>query len=512
MIVKMKLFKKYEFIFLDDKDLKSGCFGEIVHVIHKESNTKMVIKKYKNNPEYPITIITQDAKKELYLLNFINKVDPNVAVNLYGIYIENDIVNLVYEPLQYTLDGLVDIMLKLDEDEFQYQLKNVFYNLLSNIKTINSTGIIHKDIKQDNIMIDNNSKLRMIDFGISDYIGVKLNKRKSNDVFYIGYVILGIIFKYKTGDLSSYRFDYFVEDDENLEDDDDIEGDVFVWYDDSVSPFFTLVDDDIFSDSTLRELLVLLFVDDPNNRWSAEDCLSHEYFTAIPYERSSKTELQIYKPIFLYSKNLNLHHHHHHHHTTNMIGNLNFVFTICNEDIDLFFNVVSKIMELNDLHPLNDKFLQYTIMVIYFEHFFLSDILFNSFTRSPFEFNTLNEKIGYISSEQELKEIGLSIIERTANLDSFIEFIPVTSTVNYLVLMLEDSNIDSNVIEQIKNIILNNIKIWVVYNNKYDLTIWDVIKAFYNTIEIKPYPFDENKVHTRMVLDILEHSQTFTFM
>ena len=47
------------------------------------------------------------------------------------------------------------------------ELKKLTYNLLCSLNFIHESGIMHRDIKPDNILIDENSRIKLCDFGLS---------------------------------------------------------------------------------------------------------------------------------------------------------------------------------------------------------------------------------------------------------------------------------------------------------------------------------------------------------
>lgn len=157
-----RVYKLDEFVRIKYNEKIEGFYGEIIHVKHKETGRDMIIKKYKD------TDVESDTIKEISYLKYINKLNPHIAVILYGVIFANNSIYLVEEYLTHTLLKEIQYLGLNDTDE----LEKIIRKTLVVLNELNGIGISHNDIKLDNLMFDLDGRLKFIDFGVSDYLGL----------------------------------------------------------------------------------------------------------------------------------------------------------------------------------------------------------------------------------------------------------------------------------------------------------------------------------------------------
>ena len=67
------------------------------------------------------------------------------------------------EYMQSDLDNLMYHCVELSENH----VKTIIYNILVGVKQIHSMGIIHRDIKPGNILIDGDCQVKIADYGLA---------------------------------------------------------------------------------------------------------------------------------------------------------------------------------------------------------------------------------------------------------------------------------------------------------------------------------------------------------
>lgn len=142
----------------------SGSYGSVAEAVHKASQKKVAIKKMDD-----IFDDNEDCKKmvrEILLLkammptNYVTKIldiiEPTDMNNYKDIYV-------VQEYVDADLKKVIKSSLTLTELHVQV----IIYNVLCSLKFIHSARILHRDIKPSNILIDEDCKTKLCDFGLA---------------------------------------------------------------------------------------------------------------------------------------------------------------------------------------------------------------------------------------------------------------------------------------------------------------------------------------------------------
>ena len=126
----------------------------------------IAIKMYKavsNTANF--ALVQKEIKCYQYLSSMSN--DANCFIRYYGTYIEGNSINLIMDYYERDLWSVINEKMTTKDEFGEQTLTAMFKKLLISFVEMESFGIIHGDIKPQNILTDEYWNLEIIDFGVS---------------------------------------------------------------------------------------------------------------------------------------------------------------------------------------------------------------------------------------------------------------------------------------------------------------------------------------------------------
>ena len=153
------------------RTIGSGSTGKVKLGVNIRTQRKVAIKiisrKYINDPSKKSKETPSSRKKrilrEAAILNLVHH--PNI-VRLYDLYVTEEYYCMVFE----YVDGgqMLDYIIthgRMNEEQAQ----KFFLQLISAVSYCHENGIVHRDLKIENVLIDTKGDVKLVDFGLSNF-------------------------------------------------------------------------------------------------------------------------------------------------------------------------------------------------------------------------------------------------------------------------------------------------------------------------------------------------------
>lgn len=145
---------------------KSGSYGSVYYDTINDNVVKISTSESTN----------ESLIHEMMILRMINIANPDLVVTIKGICFNSGKFSLVLESLSYSLQDIFKVYRDVNISLKASFFKDIFFRLLDNIDKLHCMGILHRDLKPNNIMLTPSGHLKIIDFGICEYVGVLPSK------------------------------------------------------------------------------------------------------------------------------------------------------------------------------------------------------------------------------------------------------------------------------------------------------------------------------------------------
>eukprot|EP00761_Pharyngomonas_kirbyi_P014097 gb/GECH01014127.1/.p1 GENE.gb/GECH01014127.1/~~gb/GECH01014127.1/.p1 ORF type:complete len:517 (+),score=118.59 gb/GECH01014127.1/:1-1551(+) len=158
------------------EQLGEGAYGKVREAIDSKTLRRVAVKIIKMKKLHKIRHGEESIRNEIAIMRKLNH--PNV-IQLYEVIHQEEFgkMYMVIEfagggSLQQLIDSHPDKRLALD------QVKSFFCQLINGLEYLHNQGIVHRDIKPDNLMITPDGVLKISDFGVAQ----QLNKFDNSDI------------------------------------------------------------------------------------------------------------------------------------------------------------------------------------------------------------------------------------------------------------------------------------------------------------------------------------------
>ncbi|KAL4243115.1 Protein kinase domain-containing protein [Abortiporus biennis] len=137
----------------------AGSFGSVYLAVNLDSGSLMAVKEIKFQEVAGLSNLYSQIKDELSVMEMLHH--PNV-VEYYGIEVHRDKVYIFEE---FCEGGSLAALLEHGRIEDEHILQVYTMQLLEGLAYLHSEGVVHRDIKPDNILLDRMGIIKYVDFG-----------------------------------------------------------------------------------------------------------------------------------------------------------------------------------------------------------------------------------------------------------------------------------------------------------------------------------------------------------
>ncbi|CAD5234962.1 unnamed protein product [Bursaphelenchus xylophilus] len=142
-----------------------GAYGKVYAVTHRATDLRMVMKVARIRPEDDG--IPQALLREISICALLKKMNhPNLARFIDAFITESNhqYIRIVFERCDFDLSRYLH---ELPMNMGEAQCKYLSVQLLRGVDFLHSYGILHRDIKPQNILVNRDHQVKITDFGLS---------------------------------------------------------------------------------------------------------------------------------------------------------------------------------------------------------------------------------------------------------------------------------------------------------------------------------------------------------
>ncbi|KAF3917181.1 hypothetical protein ABW20_dc0103732 [Dactylellina cionopaga] len=164
-----------DFVILED--MGQGAYGQVKLARYRKNNNKKVVLKYVTKARILVDTWTRDRQLgtvplEIHVLNYLRRDDlKHPCIVEMEDFFEDD-TNYYIEMKPHGLPGMdlydyIELKVTMDEAE----CRSIFSQVAQAIQHLHTKAlVVHRDVKDENVVLDGEGRIKLIDFGSAAYI------------------------------------------------------------------------------------------------------------------------------------------------------------------------------------------------------------------------------------------------------------------------------------------------------------------------------------------------------
>ncbi|KAG8999506.1 Suppressor of Sensor Kinase (SLN1) [Tulasnella sp. JGI-2019a] len=141
--------------------IAAGAFGSVYLALNLDTGGVMAAKEIRFKNSSSLSTLIQQVKDELSVMELLHHTN---IVEYYGLELHRDKVYIFEE---FCSGGTLTSLLENGRIEDEVVVKVYTMQMVEGIMYLHSMGVVHRDIKPDNILLDHNGLIKFVDFGAS---------------------------------------------------------------------------------------------------------------------------------------------------------------------------------------------------------------------------------------------------------------------------------------------------------------------------------------------------------
>ncbi|ORX54453.1 Pkinase-domain-containing protein [Hesseltinella vesiculosa] len=156
------------------EEIGQGAYGMVKLAVKKEDDTRQkVVIKYVIKSRILVDCWIRDRKlgmvpAEIHILHTLRKIPHDNCGDMVD-YFEDDDYYYIVMALHGAGMDLFDYI-ELKDTMHESEIRSIFKQIALAVQHLHTNGITHRDVKDENVVLDHNGRIRLIDFGSAAYV------------------------------------------------------------------------------------------------------------------------------------------------------------------------------------------------------------------------------------------------------------------------------------------------------------------------------------------------------